>query len=109
MHELFALLNFICPKVISHYDDLGGFLHKDVQEESGSEGGEKVVMVDKEKSAAVVAALQLKHLESKGSRLDLPSKYCRIDGGTAHGDRIAAIDEYNKPRSEKFILLLALE
>jgi SWI/SNF-related matrix-associated actin-dependent regulator of chromatin subfamily A member 5 len=33
-------------------------------------------------------------------------EYCRIDGGTAHEDRIAAIDEYNKPDSEKFIFLL---
>ncbi|KAG5962297.1 hypothetical protein E4U58_003932 [Claviceps cyperi] len=33
-------------------------------------------------------------------------KYCRIDGGTAHEDRIAAIDEYNKTGSEKFIFLL---
>ena len=33
-------------------------------------------------------------------------KYCRIDGGTAHEDRIAAIDEYNKPDSEKFLFLL---
>ena len=33
-------------------------------------------------------------------------EYCRIDGGTAHEDRIAAIDEYNKPESEKFIFLL---
>ncbi|KAF9445740.1 hypothetical protein P691DRAFT_709798 [Macrolepiota fuliginosa MF-IS2] len=33
-------------------------------------------------------------------------KYCRIDGGTAHDDRIHAIDEYNKPDSEKFIFLL---
>ncbi|KAK8124738.1 adenosinetriphosphatase [Apiospora kogelbergensis] len=33
-------------------------------------------------------------------------KYCRIDGGTAHEDRIAAIDEYNKPGSEKYIFLL---
>ncbi|KAF5371313.1 hypothetical protein D9758_004202 [Tetrapyrgos nigripes] len=33
-------------------------------------------------------------------------KYCRIDGGTAHDDRIVAIDEYNKPGSEKFIFLL---
>ncbi|RHZ68759.1 hypothetical protein CDV55_102775 [Aspergillus turcosus] len=33
-------------------------------------------------------------------------KYCRIDGTTAHEDRIAAIDEYNKPGSEKFIFLL---
>jgi SWI/SNF-related matrix-associated actin-dependent regulator of chromatin subfamily A member 5 len=33
-------------------------------------------------------------------------KYCRIDGGTAHEDRIAAIDEYNKEGSEKFIFLL---
>ena len=33
-------------------------------------------------------------------------KYCRIDGSTAHEDRISAIDEYNKPGSEKFIFLL---
>ncbi|KAI0012474.1 SWI/SNF family of DNA-dependent ATPase [Xylariaceae sp. FL0662B] len=33
-------------------------------------------------------------------------KYCRIDGGTAHEDRIAAIDEYNKPGSDKFVFLL---
>ncbi|KAJ7355421.1 SNF2 family N-terminal domain-containing protein [Mycena albidolilacea] len=33
-------------------------------------------------------------------------KYCRIDGGTAHEDRILAIDDYNKPGSEKFIFLL---
>src|SRR6266516_477091 len=33
-------------------------------------------------------------------------KYCRIDGSTAHEDRISAIDEYNKPDSEKFIFLL---
>lgn len=33
-------------------------------------------------------------------------KYCRIDGSTAHEDRIAAIDGYNKPDSEKFVFLL---
>jgi SWI/SNF-related matrix-associated actin-dependent regulator of chromatin subfamily A member 5 len=33
-------------------------------------------------------------------------KYCRIDGSTAHEDRIAAIDEYNKEGSEKFLFLL---
>ncbi|TRM60158.1 SNF2 family N-terminal domain-containing protein [Schizophyllum amplum] len=33
-------------------------------------------------------------------------KYCRIDGGTAHEDRISAIDDYNKPGSDKFIFLL---
>jgi SWI/SNF-related matrix-associated actin-dependent regulator of chromatin subfamily A member 5 len=33
-------------------------------------------------------------------------EYCRIDGSTAHDDRILAIDEYNKPASEKFIFLL---
>ena len=32
--------------------------------------------------------------------------YCRIDGSTAHEDRIASIDEYNKPGSEKFVFLL---
>jgi len=33
-------------------------------------------------------------------------KYCRIDGSTAHEDRIAAIDDYNKEGSEKFVFLL---
>ncbi|CAA7270118.1 unnamed protein product [Cyclocybe aegerita] len=29
-------------------------------------------------------------------------EYCRINGSTAHEDRISAIDDYNKPGSEKF-------
>ncbi|KAL1916815.1 uncharacterized protein VTP21DRAFT_5519 [Calcarisporiella thermophila] len=33
-------------------------------------------------------------------------EYCRIDGQTSHEDRIASIDEYNKPDSTKFIFLL---
>jgi SWI/SNF-related matrix-associated actin-dependent regulator of chromatin subfamily A member 5 len=33
-------------------------------------------------------------------------QYSRIDGSTAHEDRIAGIDEYNKPGSEKFLFLL---
>jgi SWI/SNF-related matrix-associated actin-dependent regulator of chromatin subfamily A member 5 len=33
-------------------------------------------------------------------------KYCRIDGSTAHEDRIAAIDDYNREGSEKFLFLL---
>ncbi|KAI3403645.2 hypothetical protein KGF56_003572 [Candida oxycetoniae] len=33
-------------------------------------------------------------------------QYCRIDGQTEHTDRISAIDEYNKPGSEKFVFLL---
>ncbi|KAL0956462.1 hypothetical protein HGRIS_002608 [Hohenbuehelia grisea] len=66
----------------------------------------------------------LKSMKAKGSRVLIFSqmsrvldiledyclfrqyKYCRIDGGTAHDDRIVAIDEYNKPDSEKFIFLL---
>lgn len=38
--------------------------------------------------------------------LTIFAEYCRIDGSTAHEDRIAAIDEYNRPGSEKFIFLL---
>ncbi|KAH9179701.1 SNF2 family N-terminal domain-containing protein [Lactarius sanguifluus] len=66
----------------------------------------------------------LKNMKEKGSRVLIFSqmsrmldiledyclfrgyKYCRIDGGTAHEDRIAAIDEYNRPGSERFIFLL---
>lgn len=33
-------------------------------------------------------------------------EYCRIDGSTAHEDRIQAIDDYNDPNSSKFIFLL---
>ncbi|OTA89195.1 hypothetical protein M434DRAFT_398710 [Hypoxylon sp. CO27-5] len=33
-------------------------------------------------------------------------KYCRIDGTTQHENRIEAIDEYNKPDSDKFLFLL---
>lgn len=32
--------------------------------------------------------------------------YCRIDGQTEHTERIVAIDEYNKPDSDKFVFLL---
>ena len=32
--------------------------------------------------------------------------YCRIDGQTAHEDRVASIDEYNRPGSDKFVFLL---
>ncbi|KAI8063603.1 SNF2 family N-terminal domain-containing protein [Gongronella butleri] len=33
-------------------------------------------------------------------------EYCRIDGQTSQDERVDAIDEYNKPGSEKFIFLL---
>ncbi|KAG8942747.1 hypothetical protein FRC04_003517 [Tulasnella sp. 424] len=66
----------------------------------------------------------LKNMKEKGSRVLIFSQmsrmldiledycmyrsygYCRIDGSTGHEDRIAAIDEYNKPGSEKFVFLL---
>ncbi|KAL9582140.1 MAG: hypothetical protein Q9212_003465 [Teloschistes hypoglaucus] len=66
----------------------------------------------------------LKRMKKQGSRvlifsqmsrvLDILEDYCvfrehkynRIDGSTAHEDRIAAIDEYNGPGSEKFVFLL---
>ncbi|KAF3914445.1 hypothetical protein AA313_de0201114 [Arthrobotrys entomopaga] len=72
----------------------------------------------------VVLDKLLKRMQEKGSRvlifsqmsrlLDILEDYCifrgfkynRIDGSTAHEDRISAIDEYNKPGSEKFIFLL---
>ncbi|KAK9446531.1 SNF2 family N-terminal domain-containing protein [Limtongia smithiae] len=74
----------------------------------------KMIMLDK----------LLKRMKAQGSRVLIFSQmsrvldimedyclfreyeYCRIDGSTAHEDRIAAIDEYNKPGSEKFIFLL---
>lgn len=66
----------------------------------------------------------LKRLKAQGSRVLIFSQmsrmldiledysvmrgyqYCRIDGSTAHEDRIAGIDEFNKPDSEKFLFLL---
>jgi SWI/SNF-related matrix-associated actin-dependent regulator of chromatin subfamily A member 5 len=66
----------------------------------------------------------LKSMKAKGSRVLIFSQmsrvldimedycffrdyqYCRIDGSSAHEDRIAAIDDYNRPGSEKFIFLL---
>ena len=74
----------------------------------------KMVMLDK----------LLKRMKAQGSRvlifsqmsrvLDIMEdysvmrdyKYCRIDGSTAHEDRIQAIDDYNKEGSEKFLFLL---
>ncbi|KAG9939063.1 chromatin remodelling complex ATPase chain ISW1, partial [Aureobasidium melanogenum] len=74
----------------------------------------KMIMLDK----------LLKRMKAQGSRVLIFSQmsrlldiledysvfrgyqYCRIDGSTAHEDRIAAIDEYNKPGSEKFLFLL---
>ncbi|EME46555.1 hypothetical protein DOTSEDRAFT_70536 [Dothistroma septosporum NZE10] len=74
----------------------------------------KMVMLDK----------LLKRLKADGSRVLIFSQmsrvldiledysvfrgyqYCRIDGSTAHEDRIAAIDEYNKENSERFLFLL---
>lgn len=74
----------------------------------------KMVMLDK----------LLKRMKAQGSRVLIFSQmsrvldiledysvmrgyqYCRIDGSTAHEDRIAAIDGYNKPGSEKFLFLL---
>jgi Helicase conserved C-terminal domain len=34
------------------------------------------------------------------------SDYCRIDGSSAHEDRLSAIDDYNRPDSDKFVFLL---
>jgi SWI/SNF-related matrix-associated actin-dependent regulator of chromatin subfamily A member 5 len=74
----------------------------------------KMVMLDK----------LLKRMQAQGSRVLIFSQmsrvldiledysvmrgyqYCRIDGSTAHEDRIAAIDDYNKEGSEKFLFLL---
>ncbi|KAF9321074.1 hypothetical protein BG003_003837 [Podila horticola] len=72
----------------------------------------------------VVLDKLLKRMKEQGSRVLLFSQmsrvldiledycvfrgyeYCRIDGQTGHEDRVAAIDEYNKPDSSKFIFLL---
>ncbi|GAA5986339.1 hypothetical protein JCM10908_003710 [Rhodotorula pacifica] len=72
----------------------------------------------------VVLDKLLKNLKAKGSRVLIFSqmsrvldiledyclfreyKYCRLDGNTAHEDRMEAIDAYNKPGSDKFIFLL---
>ena len=66
----------------------------------------------------------LKRLQSQGSRvlifsqmsrmLDILEDYCmfrkynccRIDGSTDHEERISAIDDFNRPGSDKFVFLL---
>ncbi|KAJ2998923.1 hypothetical protein HDV02_003898 [Globomyces sp. JEL0801] len=60
----------------------------------------------------------LTRLKAQGSRVLLFSQmmedycvwkgyhYCRLDGQTAHTDRISMIDEFNREGSEKFIFLL---
>ncbi|ODV73463.1 DNA translocase CYBJADRAFT_150529 [Cyberlindnera jadinii NRRL Y-1542] len=72
----------------------------------------------------VVLDKLLKRMKEKGSRVLIFSQmsrlldiledycylrdyeYCRIDGSTSHEERIAAIDDYNSPDSDKFIFLL---
>ncbi|GAA5976220.1 hypothetical protein JCM11641_001086 [Rhodosporidiobolus odoratus] len=72
----------------------------------------------------VVLDKLLKNMKAKGSRVLIFSQmsrvldiledfclfreyqYCRLDGGTAHEDRMEQIDAYNVPGSEKFIFLL---
>lgn len=74
----------------------------------------KMVILDKllarmkEKGSRVLIFSQM------GRMLDILSDYCtfrdydysRIDGSTAHEERVAAIDEFNAPDSKKFIFLL---
>ena len=43
---------------------------------------------------------------SRAHRIAPRAEYCRLDGGTAHEDRMEQIDAFNKPDSEKFIFLL---
>ncbi|KAJ3734029.1 SNF2 family N-terminal domain-containing protein [Lentinula guzmanii] len=80
-------------------------------------------LIDNSGKMVILDKLLVK-MKAKGSRvlifsqmsrvLDILEDYClfrgfkynRIDGGTAHEDRIVAIDEYNAPGSEKFIFLL---
>ncbi|XJO76806.1 hypothetical protein BDV3_007283 [Batrachochytrium dendrobatidis] len=80
-------------------------------------------LVDNSGKMALLDKL-LQHLKAQGSRVLLFSQmsrvldiledyciwkefdYCRLDGTTAHEDRINSIDEYNKPDSSKFIFLL---
>ncbi|KAJ2777432.1 chromatin remodeling complex Adenosinetriphosphatase [Coemansia javaensis] len=33
-------------------------------------------------------------------------KYCRLDGSTDHDDRVASIDDFSRPDSDKFVFLL---
>lgn len=50
--------------------------------------------------AVVFSLKKKKHIE----RISI--EYCRIDGQTSQEDRIDAIDEYNRPGSDKYIFLL---
>ncbi|KAJ1343391.1 hypothetical protein BSLG_001981, partial [Batrachochytrium salamandrivorans] len=80
-------------------------------------------LVDNSGKMALLDKL-LQHLKTQGSRVLLFSQmtrvldiledycmwkgfeYCRLDGSTAHEDRISSIDEFNRPDSSKFIFLL---
>ena len=44
--------------------------------------------------------------EFSSSHIFSSIEYCRLDGQTAYEDRMAAIDAYNEPDSEKFVFLL---
>ena len=75
MKELFALLNFICPEILSDYADMESFLHKD---DSSADG-------DEEKSKKVVEALHkilrpflLRRVKSDVEKSLLPSKLLQI-------------------------------
>ncbi|KAI9813631.1 MAG: hypothetical protein M1827_003702 [Pycnora praestabilis] len=74
----------------------------------------KMVMLDKILSRMKKQGSRVLIFSQMSRVLDILEDYCvfrdhkynRIDGSTAHEDRIAAIDEYNKRGSEKFVFLL---
>ncbi|KAF2458539.1 putative SNF2 family helicase/ATPase [Lineolata rhizophorae] len=74
----------------------------------------KMVMLDKLLTRLQAAGSRVLIFSQMSRMLDILEdysvmrgfQYCRIDGSTAHEDRIAAIDEYNAEGSEKFLFLL---
>lgn len=74
----------------------------------------KMVILDKLLWRMKRAGSRVLIFSQMGRMLDILSDYCafrdyeysRIDGSTSHEERIAAIDEFNTPGSQKFIFLL---
>ncbi|KAF5389355.1 hypothetical protein D9757_004385 [Collybiopsis confluens] len=74
----------------------------------------KMIILDKLLGKMKIAGSRVLIFSQMSRVLDILEDYClfrgykynRIDGGTAHEDRIVSIDEYNAPASDKFIFLL---
>jgi SNF2 family DNA or RNA helicase len=78
------------------------------------ENAGKMVILDKLLTRSKAQGSRVLLFSQMSRMLDILEDYChfrgfemcRIDGQTAHEDRVASIDEFNRPGSSKFIFLL---